>query len=461
VAEGPDLPRIEDFQTDLDSAAVATAEARYLRATAMQGYLLAFPAFLHMRQLTEYLQGRRYMAPGEAPLGGWFLMRRLSDPTVTTVSPNVDTLYGASHLLLDRQGPVVLQVPAIADRYYSVVCMDAYWDNFGIVSPRTYGTDGGEFLLVPPGWEGAAPDGIRAVIEAPTPSIVLLQRIYVRDPAEVEGLHSVQDAIRLLPLAKRRAADTRFDEVDLTGLDVQAMRATRDPVQFFRYTNWYTGWNPPTGTEAGIGAMLGLGGVGPGAAVPEAAAAQAAIRAGASDAQAFINARLTEGPVRNGWRVPDPRSGHSGAFIGERAVIQATAMGAFVNEEAMYFFAYRDDAGALLDGRAAYTLTFGPGELPPLIDPGFWSLTMYNESAFLVDNAIRRYAIRPDTPGLAHEPDGGLVLHLGATKPVGAPDGNWLPAPEGPFNVALRTYLPKADVVAGRWFPPPIAHTGA
>ena len=79
----------------------------------MQAYLYAFPAFLHLRQLTEFIEGRQYFAPGECPLGGWVLMRELATPATTTVSPNVDTLYGASYLLLDKQGTVVLSVQPI------------------------------------------------------------------------------------------------------------------------------------------------------------------------------------------------------------------------------------------------------------------------------------------------------------------------------------------------------------
>ena len=41
-------------------------------------------------------------------------MRELATPKTTTVSPNVDTLYGASYLLLNQQGPVVLSVPPIS-----------------------------------------------------------------------------------------------------------------------------------------------------------------------------------------------------------------------------------------------------------------------------------------------------------------------------------------------------------
>ena len=111
------LPRIEDYRADLSPEEILAANAANTRSIAMQAYLHAFPAFLHMRQLTEFIQGRQYMAPNENPLGGWFLMRKLADTTTTTVSPNVDTLYGATYLILDQQGPMVLSVPHIPDRY--------------------------------------------------------------------------------------------------------------------------------------------------------------------------------------------------------------------------------------------------------------------------------------------------------------------------------------------------------
>ena len=194
------LPRIEDFHSDFRPEQIQAAEAQNTRAIAMQAYLYAFPAFLHLRQLTEFIQGRQYFAPQECPLGGWVLMRELATPATTTVSPNVDTVYGASYLLLDKQGPVVLSVPPIPERYYSVAILDAYFNNFAIVSPRTFGNDGGAYLLVPPGWNGTQPPGIRAVFHAPTPSICLLQRIYVRNIGEYAALHALQDAIRLTPL---------------------------------------------------------------------------------------------------------------------------------------------------------------------------------------------------------------------------------------------------------------------
>ncbi len=52
------LPRIEDFRSDLTPEQIAAADAANTRSIAMQAYLYAFPAFLHMRQLTEFIQGR-------------------------------------------------------------------------------------------------------------------------------------------------------------------------------------------------------------------------------------------------------------------------------------------------------------------------------------------------------------------------------------------------------------------
>ena len=131
-------------------------------------------------------------------------------------------------------------------------------------------------------------------------------------------------------------------------------------------------------------------------------------------------------------------------------------MGLFPLQEAIYFFAYRDEAQQLLHGDQRYTLTFKHGELPPLREFGFWSLTMYNDVSLLVENPLDRYSIRPDSPGLTFAEDGSLTVYLQADRPVGVPEGNWLPAPRGAFNVALRTYQPEPAIVNGTWFPPAI-----
>lgn len=381
-------------------------------------------------------------------------MRDLATPKTSTVSPNVDTLYGASYLLLDLQGPVVLTVPPIPGRYYSVAILDAYFNNFAIISPRTFGNGGGNYLIAPPGWADSPPEWIKAVFVAPTSSVCLLQRIFVRNESEYGVLHRLQDAIRLAPLDQWGRPDARFPKADLSLFEIQGMRLTRDPQQFFKHTNFYTGLNPPPLCDSGLMELFRTAGVGPGSRLPEDQKLREAIDKGAADAQAIINARVSEGPFRNGWRIPDPNSGRADPFLLDRAVSQMTQMGLFPLEEAIYFFGFKDNNGQALHGSHRYTLTFEKGELPPLNEYGFWSLTMYNQVSLLVDNPISRHILRPDSPGLTDGSDGSLTMYIQAEKPKGVPEGNWLPAAGGAFNVALRTYLPQKQIIEGEWFPP-------
>jgi len=448
---------VEDFRTDLDEGAQRDALDRHVRALAMQAYLTNVPAFLHMRQLTEFIQGRRYFAPDECPLGGWVLMRQLADPATTTVSPNVDTLYGATYVMLDRHGPVVLTVPAIADRYFSVAMLDAWFDNFHVVGTRMGDTTGAHVLLVPSGWDGAVPAGITRVVEAPTPTVCMIQRIYTRDAAEYDLLHALQDGIVVSPLDGWVRGDASFPPVDLAEFEIAAMRTTSDPLEYFAFVNRYTELNPPPGDDARLGSLFATVGVGPGSTLPDDEGRRAAITAGARDAQSAIDALLSAPATKGGWRLPEASAGRNGPDVLLRAAVQLTQMGLLPLDQAAYFFAYVDAAGEPLDGASDYDLRFAPGELPPCEHLGFWSVTMYDHRSLLAANEIDRYLVRPDTVGLEHDADGGLTIRVARQRPHDVPPGNWLPAPEGSFILALRVYLADATVTSGTWVPAAVA----
>ncbi|MFD7321461.1 DUF1214 domain-containing protein [Streptomyces sp. NPDC059875] len=76
----------------------------------------------------------------------------------------------------------------------------------------------------------------------------------------------------------------------------------------------------------------------------------------------------------------------------------------------------------------------------------------------LVDNPIDRYSIGDRTPGLVYDDDGGLTLYVQQTRP-GDPEhaANWLPAPDGPFTIALGVYGPDPSVLNGGWSMPRLA----
>ncbi|MCU0309025.1 MAG: DUF1254 domain-containing protein [Thermoleophilia bacterium] len=415
-----DRRRIEDVRADVPPAAAREAEAGNARAVAMQAYLYAFPGFLHMRQLQDFVLGRRYAAPGEPPLGGWVLMRALADPATTTVSPNVDTLSGASHLLLDDHGPVVLSVPAAGDRYLSVAVLDASFDTAGLIGPRTTGTGAGDHLIAGPGWSGEVPPGIASVVRVPTPAAALIQRIFVHGPDEYGSLHRLQDAVRVTPLA-RWPEGAGFPESDLSIVDGPPLRETRDPLDFFAITSRWMRRNPPPATDRGLAGLFDTVGTGPGSALPEDPGLREALRAGARDAQALIDARVVVGPTHGGWRLPDPVGGAPGRPFADRAAAQMTQLGQLPATETVYLFAQHDAAGDRLDGARRYEVAFPPGGLPPLDAPGFWSVTMNGPDSLLVANPAGRYVVRPDTPGLEPGPDGALTLVVQSPSVADAP----------------------------------------
>ena len=57
-------------------------------------------------------------------------------------------------------------------------------------------------------------------------------------------------------------------------------------------------------------------------------------------------------------------------------------------------------------------------------------------------------------------PDGGLTLYIQHESPGMELEPNWLPAPKGPFFMALRLYWPKRDALNGKWTKPPLQRVG-
>ena len=56
-----------------------------------------------------------------------------------------------------------------------------------------------------------------------------------------------------------------------------------------------------------------------------------------------------------------------------------------------------------------------------------------------------------------HDADGGLTIHLRHGEPSDpAARANWLPAPEAGFYLCLRAYIPRPEMLDGRYDLPAI-----
>ena len=76
----------------------------------------------------------------------------------------------------------------------------------------------------------------------------------------------------------------------------------------------------------------------------------------------------------------------------------------------------------------------------PIPAKAFWSLSMYDSrTALFSDNPLDRYVLN-DRSKLRYNADGSLDIYLQHAAPSAADENNWLPAPEGQFQLSGRLY---------------------
>jgi len=408
---------------------------------------------------------------------------KLSTPaTKNVVSPNVDTAYTVGWLSL-TQGPLVVDVPDTAGRFYTFQFMDAFTNSFHYLGSGSTGTKAGSYLFAPPGWSGDVPAGVH-VVHSPTRTMWLLGRTLVHEDADAERVKPLLEKYTVTPLdawkVGVRGRSVVFDNAPPQPQKTPIPQGT----DFVATLNQETTIDPPPATQACVLTALAPAGVTPPDTTPGAAAAadtlnaagnppgspadtpqNRAVRAGTAAAVHLVAGaadryRASTSAGNRGWSVmTDPWIGDFGRQYLGRAVIATDLLGANRPRIATYPTSYRDGRGRLLNGRHRYTITFPKGQLPPV--RAFWSLTMYKSDNYLYANTIGRYAVGDRTRGLRRNADGSLTVYLQHARPQGAKArANWLPAPAGSFHLILRLYLPQRAALDGSYRIPPFVQVG-
>ncbi|HKJ89084.1 MAG TPA: DUF1254 domain-containing protein, partial [Gammaproteobacteria bacterium] len=445
------------------------------RTIAGEAFIYGFPMGYAYRFLNNQALDRRN-PEFRAPFNEMGCQARLLTAKDQTMpGPNADTPYCIQWLDL-RSEPLVLRVPAIdPERFFDFELEDFYTHNIGYVGTLWTGNAGGEFLIAGPGWEGAAPDGIAGVFRSDTDLVFTISRIQLYGPDDLENVARLQEGFALRPLSAYRG-ETPPEPAPAIDFPAWEQGAQYDE-RLFGYLDFLLPLlGEPFEEDAPLWERMERIGIGAerrfdfGAMPPEI---QEALQDGARQGWAEIERFIEE-------QGDDPL--FSTKVLGDRAFLQRSArenfdrdsyyliraaaaeLGVFGNiaREAMYPVFLTDADGDPLDAaKHAYTLTFAPGELPPV--RGFWSLTMYDDRMLFVDNPLDRYLLNSTMlDGFRRAPDGSLTFHIARDSPGPALEANWLPAPDGPFRMLMRLYGPGEDAREGRWRPPrPEKHTGA
>lgn len=439
------------------------------RDIALDAYLYLYPLVsmdVTRRQITNVDAGKGLGGPVNT-MANIRAYPKAEDKAV--VRPNFDTLYSTAFLDL-RSGPMVVSVPDTAGRYYLLPMLDMWTDVFASPGWRTTGTQVGHFVLVAPGWQPDQRASLIAdhklpqdaqIIEAPTPYVWIIGRTKTDGPADYEAVHRIQDGYKVTPVSQwgRNPEPAPFKpdpSVDMkTPPKIQV--DTMSSEQFFAYAAELLKVNPPHATDQPIIARMKRIGLEPGKSF-DAQKVDSAVRRGiegaAAEGQRLMTWKVpTLARVANGWSMNTDTMGVYGNYYLKRAIIAQRGLGANLPEDAVYPLNLADTTGQPLDGANRYTLRFDKGSAPPV--DAFWSVTLYDPDGFQVANSLNRFAVSSWMP-FQYNADGSLDLFIQNESPGKAMETNWLPAPKGPFNLTMRLYAPKAEVLTGRWSPPPV-----
>ena len=393
--------------------------------------------------------------PGEAPVNQFAYIKTLATPDAKTViRPNADTIYTTAWLDL-REQPMVLSLPAVPDRYYVIPLYDAYTNQFYSFGPRTTGSAAGDYLIAGPSWSGSVPQGITAVVRAPTPTVWVIGRTLVRGPDDLSNAVAVTTQYQLIPQDQYGTSYTPPSNVpvqppdpDFVASPVTSAPGFQSP-EFFGVMQPFILANPPPANQQPLVASFRPVFEHPDALTPRIV--QLALAA----MSVAIEASTTK---VNGWSYSLALGSYGENYL-LRAAVARYGLGANGKDDAVYASCSTDAAGNALDGSTNYTIRFPAGQLPPV--SGFWSVTVYDQDGFLVANPINRYAVGSET-GLVADADGSLTIQLRNTAPPPqSPQANWLPVPAGPFSLTLRMYWPQDPVLNGSYVIPAVEAEGA
>lgn len=374
--------------------------------------------------------------PRRVPVNSFAHRRILSDHRHRLVTtPNHDTLYSSAVIDLSL-GPVTLQVPAFGPRYHSLAFMDAYTNNFAYIGTRATGGEGGAYVIVGPG-RTAEPSAGTRVLRAPGNHISILARILVEDASDYAEVHRLQDRLTLSGPTPARSDLVRPANGDAENFVTVVNRVLRD--------------DPAPEADRSLLKELAAIGIGGDVIALTPEQRQWWRRDFAGARSELIAASKEIGPSIFGWQYSQNSVGNFGADYRTRAIIAIQGMAANIPAESVYALTLTDADGRPLDQRHRYRLHLLPGQPPA---DAFWSLSIYevmpHGGMYFAGNALNRYALGSFSPDLRCNHDGSLDILIQKDQPAEAA-GNWLPAPAGTFALMMRAYLPRPEMLEGRF----------
>ncbi len=457
-----------------ETAQALKDELLFQRST--QAYLWAMPAIM---SLGMQVGSEKAFGGGYNVLPIW---KSLTDSKVLIVTPNTVTMYAVGYLDLGKEGALVVELPPMLIGFMSdfmAVPIPAdggvFAGDVGVNGPD--GGKGGKYLLLPPGYKNAVPEGYY-VYRSSMNSVMVTLRAFVADPSKIAETVAHLEKTRIYPLDSAiKAKPMVFPDASKPGLNMLPIEdgSAFDHLQRlidregddFASPDW-------RGVLASIGIVKGQP-FNPDARTRKILE-QGAVT-GFKTARVLANEVVVHGvstlvyPDRR-WTNPFPSgsstkqlaintaflnaSGHfldldsrAGYYSMSWGISPSMVKEATPGKGGFYAIATVDNEGEALSGNNNYRLHF-PAGVPAKL---FWSVTLYDAYTTSLLAGERLFPSLSSTEKPVQNNDGSMDLYFGPSAPSGKP-GNWLPTKPGRNYIAiLRLYGPTEAALDKSWKP--------
>jgi hypothetical protein len=449
-------------------------ELLFQRAT--QTYLWAMPLIntLGMKVGAEEAFGTGYNV---MPI--W--TKRLDAKTHIT-TPNSDLIYGMVFANLAETGPLVFEAPPklqgiLLDFWQCPMPVDGgkFFGDVGLPGPD--GGEGGKMLILPPGYEGAVPQGYY-VYRSGTNSAFIFLRSFYQDPKDTAPAVELLKQSRIYPLNHKDSAKP-MNFADASGKSLNML--PRDSIAAFEQIKALLDVEGTLLADPDWRGMLDEIGISTDrpfqpddharAILNEAASTGYKMSrviglqsgAGGLDYRVYADRKWLN-PVNN-MQSRWPNSATDLSFLTRHGDYRALAARIWFftdyysispgmvsmtpGKGAFYMIAFDDADGHPLDGENSYKVNL-PKDIPAAL---FWSVTLYDVSnASGLDNG-QPFPSRGKLDKPTENPDGSVDFYLAPNAPPGK-ESNWLATVPGKgFFAILRLYAPTAPAIDGTWKP--------
>jgi hypothetical protein len=412
-----------------------------------------------------------FQAMTRAVKGDWnqiVYWSRLLDWKNQTLTPNPDAIYIMAFFNTAQAGPMVLEMPAAGEGSITGSIMDCWQTPLEDVGPA--GVDkgrGGRYLILPPGYSKAVPDG-----QIPLPSQTYqgyaLLRSILTSGSDADFVKALDygKRIRLYPLSALASPPPTI-YLDAAGGLFDA--TIPYDVRFFESLARMVGSQPWLERDKAMIDRLRTLGIEKGSLFAPDARMREIMNDAAQEAHQWLDlqyeASLTPPFYEGGqWALPAasglmdgmqssfadpnhyPTDGRGTTYSMAFFCPKHSASGSY------YLMATKDKAGHPLAGDSTYRLS-----VPPNVPVRqYWSATAYDRATHALIRDVPRASRSSQSVGLQVNADRSVDIYFGPAAPP-SKESNWVPtSPQGGFEVLFRFYGPDKSLFEKTWRLPDI-----